>query len=193
MNKLERLPEYTDSILHGLTADQALKHRILKEAAEQPKKKNILLFHAVPVLCSMIAVLLFAVVLLNELKPVSGSDQGEMTVFAAGSNQTASPETVYSFEKIIKETDSKTISRIEFVNGTVISEPETCAVLFSILKDKALPVDNHDLPESAVMTIAFSDGSSIQLESYPPLLTDGKKVWTCQAFFDAINDLPAGN
>ena len=67
MNKLERLPEYTDSILHGLTADQALKHRILKEAAEQPKKKNILLFHAVPVLCSMIAVLLFAVVLLNEL------------------------------------------------------------------------------------------------------------------------------
>ena len=193
MIKLERLPEYTDSILHGLTADQELKHRILKKASEQPEKKNHFLFRTVPVLCSVIAVLLFAVLLLNELKPVPVSDQGEMTVFAAGSNHTASPEMVLDFEKIMKETDSRTISRIEFVDGTMISRPETGAVLFSILKDKAIPVDNRDLQESDVMTIAFSDGSSIQLESYPPLLTDGKKVWTCQEFFDAINQLPAGN
>jgi len=186
--KLENLPEYSDNILNGLTADQSLKHRILTKAAEQPEKKNNLLLHTVPVLCSLIAVLLVAVVMLNELKPVPVSDQDDMTVFAAGSNQTASPETGLGFADVMNESGSKTITRIEFDNGNIISKPETCSLLFSILKSKAIPVDHQELPESAVITMSLSDGSSVQLEVYPPLLTDGNNTWTCQEFFNVLNN-----
>ena len=48
MNKLEKLPEYTDSVMHGLTAGQALKQRILETAAESalPNKKKSRTFAA---------------------------------------------------------------------------------------------------------------------------------------------------
>jgi len=191
MTKLEKLPEYTDSVMHGLTAGQALKQRILETAAESalPNKKKSLLLNPVPVLCSLAAVLLIFSVLLNGIQSVSVSDQGKMTVFTAGNNQTVSPDISLSFEVLMNEKKPDAVTRIELDNGTVIGNPSLCAELFTILKNNALSTDTRLLPESNVITIVLNDGSSVQVEAFAPWLTDGKSFWTCQPFFDKLNQL----
>lgn len=187
MIKLEQLPEYTDSVLYDLTADQALKHKILTAAADfsAPKEKSRI-FLTVPVLCSLIAVLLIAVVFLNNFKPVNISDQGEITVFAAGANHTEAPDTSYSFADILNDTEEKKVLQFQLDDGTVISKTDSCTSLFHVLKSKSIPVDDQKLSESSIITIIFDDASSVQLEAFPPLLTDGKNVWSCQEFFDTL-------
>ena len=81
----EQFRQYTDQVLFGLKADEQLKHRILQKAAEtgQPEKKSFFR-RPVPVLCSMVAVLVLCVFLLNGQKPVSSDPAAEINTFAAG-------------------------------------------------------------------------------------------------------------
>ena len=186
MTKLERLPEYTESVLHGLTAGASLKHRILQSAAQSnacgTKKAHI---YPVPVLCALIIILLVFSVAVNGLMPVSVSND-QMTIFAAGSNQTVSPDKNRSFDAILNEKDSDIIVRIEMDDGTVFSDPAFCAGLFSILKEKSVMADDQVLPESRVITIVLKNGTSVQVEAYSPWITDGHHFWECQAFFDKL-------
>ena len=191
MSKLDRLPEYTESILYDLTAGQDLKQRILNTAADDSEnKKRGLLFHPVPVLCSLVAVLLIVAVFINGLKPVVVPDEGQMMVFTAGGNQTEAPENISSFERVLYEIEPETIERIELDNNvTIYNDDKSCTELFRILKDKAVLDNGQILPESSVMTIVMKDGSSFQTEIYRPWLTDGKKVWICKDFFDKVNSI----
>lgn len=186
MTKLEQLPEYTESVLHGLTAGASLKHRILQSAAQSDargtKKAQ---FSPVPVLCAFIIILLVFSVAVNGLMPVSVSND-QMTVFAAGSNQTVSPEAIRSFDTILNEKDSDIIARIVMDDGTVFDDREFCDGLFSVLKEKSVLSDNQVLPESRVITIVLKDGTSVQVEAYAPWITDGHHFWECQAFFDKL-------
>ena len=186
MTKLEQLPEYTESVLHGLTAGASLKHRILQSAAQndahRTKKAR---FYPVPVLCAMIVILLVFSAAVNGLLPVSVSND-QMTIFAAGSNQTVSPEAIRSFDTILNEKDSDIITRIEMDDGTVFDDHEFCAGLFSILKEKAVLSDDQVLPESRVITIVLKDGTSVQVEAYAPWITDGHHFWECRDFFDQL-------
>ena len=90
MIKLENLREETESALYGLTADDSLKYRILQKAAQTPIEEKKRIFRPFPVLCSVLAVLLLLTVALNQVRPLSTVEAGDITVFAAGRKEEGS-------------------------------------------------------------------------------------------------------
>ncbi len=97
MTKLEKMPQITDQVLHGLVADEGLKHRIVQKAASLPaeEERRNSSFRLAPVLlCSLVAVMILAVFLLNglqstELEPIHSFPAGSVTTEEAV--ETASP------------------------------------------------------------------------------------------------------
>ena len=186
--KLEQLPEYTESVFNSLKADQSLKYRICKTAATQtnPEREKYS-GHFVPVLCSVIALLLFSAVLLNSLRPVSYSDQGEIIIFAAGSNQTDPPEPAGSLDRIIREKEPSEVLWIETDEGIRFTVPDKCYDLFTLIQKHAEKVDFvPDASDTGSVTIKFSDGSEKKINVSFPYLIDENAVWKCEAFFEAM-------
>ena len=76
MNKLEQLPEITDSVLSGLRADDVLKHRILQKAVETPSTARRLSSRRPLVALLSLSVAMIAVfVALGTLHPLSVDSQ----------------------------------------------------------------------------------------------------------------------
>lgn len=118
MNKLEQLPEITDSLLSGLRADDVLKHRILQKAVETPSSaprssSRRPLFALLSLSLTMIALF----VALGTLHPVSVDSQvsavsaasqdsfsDQMHTITAGIRRASSP---ISLGVIINETLSE--------------------------------------------------------------------------------------
>lgn len=72
MNRLEQLPEITDSVLSGLRADDALKHRILQKAVDTPAPAETRSSRRPLVaLLSLSAAMIAVFVLLGTVSPVS--------------------------------------------------------------------------------------------------------------------------
>ena len=81
----EKLPEATEKVLAGLSADENLKHRIVVAATSgTPERRRG--GRLVPVLlCSLVTLMIIAVFLLGGKKPLSRpSDLETITTFTAG-------------------------------------------------------------------------------------------------------------
>ena len=76
MTDLNHLRNESEKALYGLKADETLKYRILQNAAAEPERKTRKSFQLIPVMCVVAAALLFSVLLLNGIPPVSHPEAG---------------------------------------------------------------------------------------------------------------------
>ena len=134
MSRIEELREVTDQTLHGLTADDSLKFRILQKAAggEETKKPY---FKPVPVFCAACAVLLVMVMALNSLKPVSNTP-GEINVFAAGS--TEKPADMEQAGLLPAGFEAGSVVSVELDGVGSVTDLEKCASLAGMLDGRIL-------------------------------------------------------
>lgn len=96
MKTLERLSEATEQSLHGLSADDALKHRILRAAADtRSVPRAPLRFRTAIMLCALSALLL--VLCLAASRMPSVKDSGDVKVVPAGSKRIESPVRLQTF------------------------------------------------------------------------------------------------
>ena len=185
MKKIEDLRQVTDHALYGLTADESLKFRILQKAAQPSGVHQKRVFHTVPVLCSLIALLLIAVVALNSIKPVVPSTPGEINVFAAGSKDTVEPEIYQEAVCDISDIPAASVSSIEISGLGRITDPDQCTLLVSILQEKAESADTDPAAGSVSLVIRTSEGAEYRFYANDPYLT-GNKTWSCPDFFSSF-------
>ena len=184
MSRLEELRNVSDNTLHNLIADDALKFRILQKAAEQTMPKDTHGFRPVPILCTVLAALLIAVVALNALQAVPSSGPGDLNSFTAGNSDPLASslfpdgykaESVVSL--VIKDTGN-------------INSSEQCSMLAGILIDQASADETVQPIPDKDLTFAFEDGKALSFQVKEPYLigNDGQ-CWYCPAFFSELNKL----
>ena len=106
MNRLNELPDITNHVLSGLTADNRLKTKIRLKAADlslndvssSGTEKH---FRLLPVLCAIALLMLLSLSLLQKAVPHNGS-LPEIQTFAAGEHKSSSP---LSIQRILSEAD----------------------------------------------------------------------------------------
>ena len=85
MGKFERIPEVTEHVLAGLTADENLKHRIFLAASAPATKKKYPL-RMVVALCSLSVILILLCVF-----ALTTQNTGDIQVIAAGRSHSTPP------------------------------------------------------------------------------------------------------
>ena len=189
MIKPEELRSATENVLSGLTADESLKFRILQKAASDTQNKHIYRFSPVPVLCSVLAVLIISIIALNTVKPVDPTNPGEMNVFAAGSKDTALPETVSpdnEFSVAAGGITPEDIISIEMTDVGRISVQSQSADLFRILCNSAVAVSGINPDPVNCLNITTSDGRVITFDVKEPYLISDS-CWLCPEFFNQLH------
>ena len=186
---LTKLHEASDIVLHGLTADESLKHRIILKAVSEAQNVRPRVFRPMPAFCGIIAVLLLAVALLDGLKPVSPAGSVEINVFAAGDKETVSPAepspSVYlPFPDLIDPAD---VRSVELSGQGSISNQQDCTALIRILLDESQPSERNVPVSGSVLTIRTDDDAIIFTVDAPYLFGDG--CWCCPGFFSRFSQL----
>ena len=85
MEKLERIPEVTEHVLAGLTADESLKHRIFLTASAPATKKKYPV-RTVVALCSLSVLLILLCVF-----ALTTQNTGDIQVIPAGRSHSTPP------------------------------------------------------------------------------------------------------
>lgn len=183
MSRLEQLRRITDNTLHDLKADDALKFRILREAAGQKSvEKHPARF--VPVVCTALAALLVCVLALNKLQPVPSAVPGEINAFAAG-NTDSKPQHILS-----EEFDTGSVFSMEYNGQLTVTDPEQCERLAGILITASEAAGSAAGSPAGTLVIIMRDGTEYRFDAGEPCLTDGYgRQWISQAFFDELNKL----
>ena len=101
MSRLDQLPEITDHVLSGLRADDALKHRIYQEAAQDGTPREKASRRPLIALCTLSAAMIAVFVLLGRIGPLSRKQEPEegapmsaaqqMETITAGERRNVSP------------------------------------------------------------------------------------------------------
>ena len=183
MSKPEQLRRITDNTLYGLVADDALKHRILRKAAEQDHVYTGRHFHAVPALCTVLAVLLIAVLALNTLKPVSSSGPGEIIAFTAGNTHSQSASVFPS------GFNPATVAAVSF-DGITIADPQQCSFLCSLLLDKTESAGSVMEFSQNRLVISSMDGTAYTFDTDEPyIISPDGRSWKCTSFFNEFGKL----
>ena len=194
MKNIENLRQATDMALSGLNADDSLKFRILREAAQPSGSRHRSFSRAVPVLCSLIALLLVSVIALNSLKPVDPSGPAEMNVFAAGSQDTdgSSDSSSGSFLTLsdFSILSGSTVQSFEITGLGKISDPDACASLVRVLAHESKAADTETPPASEELLITVDGGGVYRLLTADPYLA-GETVWSCDSFFTLFRQYTA--
>ena len=188
MKRPEDLAEVTENLLHGLTADDSLKQRILQRAADYSGTEQKRVFHPVPVFGSVIFALIIAVVLLNGLPPVVPAQPAEMKVFAAGSQDTVPPaadEGTTFVQTVFGGVMPGDVVSVELDSTGLVSDPEQCRTLISVLCENAEPSVNVSADKQSRLTITTAAGEVYQLAADEPYLT-GSGCWSCPGFFSLM-------
>ena len=184
MTDLNNLHEYTDTVLHGLVADEALKHRILNHAAESGSNRKGSFVRPVAVLCTMLSVFLLMIIVLNGINPVSNENQNTMHFFSAGKNETEKPG--FSASSVfLSGFDVHDIKQINCATLGTVRNADTCILLVRILTEQAVP-GKHDFAEDPedTLSIQMSNGSTVVLPFSEPYLFKDSECWKCERFFD---------
>ena len=181
MSRPEDLRQAAENTLYGLKADDALKFRILQKAAESSVKPHRGLNRTVPVLCTVLAALLIAVVALNSLQAVPSGGPGEINVFAAGMTNSGNGMFPADF-------DPASVISITLEGCKPVTSPEQCSALAGILLDHAQPAESSDSSDQLTVLIASKDGLSCSFFANDPYLSDANgHCWYCPAFFTQLN------
>lgn len=185
MSRIEELRQVTDQTLYALTADESLKYRILKKAAENVQSKNKSV-RPIPVLCTACAVLMLIILMLNNLNPVS-NELGDMNVFAAGS--TEKPADSNRVIPLPEEIITDSVVSIELNGYGSVTDSDRCAYLIGILSEKASPAEGISFTSDDTLVFASDKGFVITLIVKKPYLTasDGS-VWSCPEFFTELQN-----
>ena len=182
MSRLEDLREVSDHTLHGLTAGDALKYRILQKASGNQAssgRKNI--FHAVPVFCGVLAVLLLMVIGLNSLQAVRPSAPGKINTFAAGSSE-KSDDRKSSDSPFPEGFKADAVVSLALSGAEPVTDQDEIARLLKILADKAVPADPSGIEADRRLTLTAGDGTVYVFDTDGHFLTGGG-TWSCPEFF----------
>lgn len=188
MKKPEDLREVSDQVLHGLTADDSLKFRILQQAAEGKGKELRHGFHPLPVFCTAVAALLIAVLVLNSLKPVDPASPAEMNVFAAGADETAHPvdrQESISLSYVLNTVKPENVTSVASSGIGKTEKTDQCAALIRLLQEKAVITDSADPSAHESLTITFTDGTVCYIGAEEPFLI-GDVCCSCPSFFSQL-------
>ncbi len=183
MSRIEELRQVTDQTLHGLTADDSLKFRILQQAASgtETKKPSV---RPLPVLCAAFAALLVMVLALNSLKPVSNVP-GEINVFAAGS--TEKPADMEQAGLLPAGFETGSAVSVELDGAGSVTDPEKCAFLAEILAGKASPSEHVYAACGNHLKITSADGTVLTFGANEPyLIAEDGSCWSCPEFFNEM-------
>lgn len=180
MIKLENLREETESALYGLTADDSLKYRILQKAAQTPIEEKKRIFRPFPVLCSVLAVLLLLTVALNQVRPLSTVEAGDITVFAAGRKEEGSTS-------VFSNISASEIVSMELTSVGKIEAQEKCSALLDLLRQDSFPAADEKWDNEEYLIISTTDGQSIRYPVNEPYFLDNT-CWECEAFFDQFRE-----
>ena len=181
MMKLENLREETESALYGLTADDSLKYRILQKAAQTPIEETKRNFRPFPVLCSVLAVLLLLTVALNQVRPLSTIEAGDITVFAAGRKEEGSTS-------VFSNIEASDIISMELTSVGKIDTPEDCSALLGVLRQDSFPAADEKWDNEEYLVICTADGQSIRYPVNEPYFLDNT-CWECEAVFDQFREI----
>ena len=179
MSKPEELRLVAENTLKGLTADDSLKFRILQKAAGETASERRRFMRPVPVLCSVLAVMLVAVLALNTLQAVPSAEPGNINSFTAGGADPGASLFPEGF-------DAGSVGSVIF-NGTIIMDSENCAVLASSLLEHSSETDLPEVSTGSVLKITDKNGISVSFTAEDPYLvrSDGR-AWSCPAFFSSL-------
>lgn len=184
MSRPEELRSATENTLHDLIADDALKFRILQKAAQQKTAGKTYGFPAIPVFCSVLAVLLITVVALNSLQAVPDAGPGDLISFTAGNSDSLA---VSVFPEGCSPDDVVSVSMDQDV---AITDSESCARLAQVLLEKATVAEKFVPSGNTGVTFVFEDGQTLTFSAEDPCLAgnDGR-CWNCPEFFSEFSQL----
>ena len=183
MSRIEELRQVTDQTLHGLTADDSLKFRILQQAAggAETKKPS---FRPVPVLCAACAALLVMILALNSLQPVSNVP-GEINVFAAGS--TEKPADMDHTGLLPPGFEAGSVVSVELDGAGSVTNPEKCAALAGILDGQVSSSEYAYAACGSHLKITAADGTVLTFGANEPyLIAEDGSCWSCPEFFTEL-------
>ena len=175
----EELRSATDKALHGLTADESLKQRILLKASQTTQTSRNSVSRPVLKLCAVVGVLLIMVVALNSVRPFSPSTPGEMNVFAAGGKDTASATPFSQIE----------IDNVSGVSiGSIHYDDALGADVIRILQSEAKEAD-ADIPiGDDRIVIRMKDGKEYVFGISEPYVYNDSNCWTCNGLFSLLRN-----
>ena len=180
MTDLNHLRNESEKALYGLKADETLKYRILQNAAAEPERKTRKSFQLIPVMCVVAAALLFSVLLLNGIPPVSHPEAGNINVFTAGGDPSVSswPDRIGQ-EKIVS---------IEPEDRSPVLDQELCASLIEILRTEAVKMEKLPDPFSSAKTmiVKTESGEQFLLSVSEPYIWFDNVSYECPGFFEKL-------
>ena len=141
--RLSRLPEATDQVLHSLTADEQLKLKISVAALKARPEKTSRLLRTVPALLALAAVLILSIVGLGSLKPPAPAVEPQITSIAAGSNVRGAGPLLRDFFNQKSSADTLTLDNTEYVLV------ETPAAQVSLKEEVSAAFPEGTLPEGS--------------------------------------------
>ena len=193
MNRLEDLPNITNRALSELKADLSMKNRILMKAKSNASpEKRIISVSPIPVLCSVMAVMILFVALLNKTPSVTNdNDPGNLVVFAAGNQADAylpdQSSVTDCLPDLFSGIDSDTVLSMDIQNIGSITDKASCTQLFEILRKNSIPANEDGRQFKNTLLITTQTNTYI-LEIDEPYLKNIKCV-SCPSFFKLFRDL----
>jgi len=175
----EELRSATDKALHGLTADESLKQRILLKASQNTQPSRNSVSRPVLKLCAVVGVLLLMVVALNSVRPLSPSTSGEMNVFAAGGKDTASATPFSQID--IDDVSGISIDGVDY-------DDALGADVIRLLQSEAKETD-ADIPAgNNYIVIRMKNGKEYAFGISEPYVYNDSKCWTCSGLFSLLQN-----
>lgn len=180
MNRLENLPETTEKALGSLVADDVLKYRILKSAAESGQTEKRKSYRPVFILLSVAAVMVLLLTLLNSNKFFM-QNEPEIHHFAAGFAGKA--------QKLLPDDAvEENVCNVGLIPGG--DAPEKSFGLLLEALGKAVITDAEAMTEwPQKLVIRLNNGVEYEWEAQKPYLSDGTSVWSCEGFFEAFENV----
>lgn len=187
MKNPEELREISDKVLFGLTADDSLKQRILQNAVSAGSTSSRKLFHPIPAFCTVVAMLLITVGVLNSIRPVDPAATVEMNVFSAGSVD-ISPSPDASDSVFPAGFQAETVVFVEMTGRNAVTDPQKCRALADALLNCTVSDESPDLNDTVKVTILCDNGDRYQYNAADPYLSDDSQCWSCENFFSLFNE-----
>ncbi len=187
MKNPEELREISDKVLFGLTADDSLKQRILQNAVSTGRTSSRKLFSPIPAFCTVIAMLLITVGVLNSIRPVDPAATVEMNVFSAGSVD-ISPSPDASDSVFPAGFQAETVVSVELAGRNAITDPQKCRALTDALMNCTVSDESPDMNNAVKMTILCDNGDSYHYNASDPYISDDSQCWSCDIFFSLCSE-----
>lgn len=183
----ENLHQATEKALFNLTADESLKQRILEKAAgyqHVSRKRRILT--SIPAFCTVMAVLMIVLTVINGLKPVDPASSVDINVFSAGSSDDIAPADKDA--EIFDVLNPDAVLSVELTGFGTITDSEACSSLISLLQHSSVPTDYSIEDPDHTLIISSADGTKLTFNVKEPYL-GSDNCWSCAEFFDRLHEL----